>query len=567
MTGLLVRLARVSPVSAGPDPELDRALALLDRSPDSETLRTAALVLALAGACGALATAAVSTLVATAAVSPLLAAVPLLLGGLGAGLLVCGPRLAATAVRVRALGDGPDLVCRAVLRASLEPTPERTAAFAATGDGTLARSLAGHVRHARGAPTTAWSGFRAAWRDHDPSLARAVSLVEAATNAPDGERERLLDRALSVSLDAVADRVTGYASDLESLVSGVYAFGVVLPLALVGLLPVAPVAGVAVSLGALAVVYDLLLPAALAAAIVVVLAHRPAAFPPAAVPADHPALDGREYPTLAWGAAGALGAFVAFVLVAPWAVPLAPVAGAGLALVRWTRPALAVRDRVCALERGLPDALVLVGQHVRRGTPPEHALAAAGSALEGPVADVFADAARIQQRLNADPKAAFVGRHGALADLPSPRTRAVVGVLDDAVAAGRPGGRVLVTLADHVDRLVRVERDATAELASVTNALATTGRWVAPVVAGVTVALARRLRPLGDGTAPYPPDALALVVAGYVLALAVLLPAFAVAVERGVDRARVLHAVGGSLAAASVAYPVTVALASLVTSV
>ncbi|GAA0653057.1 type II secretion system protein [Salarchaeum japonicum] len=556
---LLDRLARVAPVSAGGDPDLDRALALLDRPEDAETVRTAALALPVLAAGPALVLATVASLMLGLAV--------LACGSLAAAGILALPALAADARRSRALGDGPDLVCRAVLAGALEPTPEHTAAFAADAPGALAARLAGHVRYALGAPTTAWTRFRRAWRDHDPELARAVALVEAATNAPDAERARLLDRALAVSLDAVAARVTDYASTLSTLVTGVYAAGVVLPLALVGLLPVAPVSGLSVPLVGLAVVYDLVLPLALAAAIAVVLARRPAAFPAVPIPRDHPALAGRARPALVWAAAAAACALAVFAVLAPWALPFAPVAGLGAGLVRWTRPVLGVREDVAALERGLPDALVVVGQHVRRGRPPEGALAAAAAELDGTVSTVFADASRLQRTLTVDTRTAFLGRYGALRDLPSARARSTVAVLGDAAAAGPPGGRVLVSLADHLDRLVRVERDTAADLAAVTNALDTTGRWVAPCVAGVTVALARTLRPLGDGALPYSPDALALVVGGYVAALAVLLPAFASVVRHGADRARAVHAAGSALAVAAVVYPVVATLAALVTSV
>lgn len=556
---VVARLARFAPVSPGGDSELDRALALLDRPEDAETVRSAALAVVSLTVPLSLAT--------FVLISPALGLAVLALGSLAAAALLAVPTLAADAARSRALGDGSDLVCRAVLAGALEPTPEHTAAFAADAPGPLADRLAGHVRYALGAPTTAWTRFRRAWRDHDPALARSVALVEAATNAPDVERDRLLGRALAVSLDAVVDRVTDYASTLSTLVTAVYAVGVVLPLALVGLLPVAPVSGISVPLIGLAVVYDVLLPLALAGGITVVLARRPAAFPAAPIPADHPALVGRARPALAYAVATATVALTVFHVLAPWALPLAPVVGLGAGLVRWTQPVLAVREEVAALERGLPDALVVVGQHVRRGRPPERALAAAADELDGTVAAVFADASRLQRTLTVDTHTAFLGPHGALTDLPSVRARSTVAVLADAVAAGPPGGRVLVSLADHLDRLVRVERDTTADLASVTNALDTTGRWVAPCVAGVTVALARTLRPLGDGALPYSPDALALVVAGYVAALAVLLPVFASVVQHGADRARAAHAAGRALATACLAYPVVATAAAVVTSV
>lgn len=560
---LLRALARLSPVAGRDDPDLDRALGFLGAN------ATGALV--AEAACGTLALAVLAALavavVAPPAVAPTAAAAVVAAGAGVAYAVYRAPRWLATARRVRALGDAPALVARAALRLHVSPAPEEAAAFAARGDGPLAQSLRDHVRRARGTPESGWTGFADEWGDWNPQLRRAVSLLRAAADAPPGDRERVLDRALSVVLDGTRDRAAAFASSLHGPATAVYAFGVVLPLALVGVLPAARAAGVPVSPLAVAVALDAVLPAVLVAAGAHLLARRPAAFPPVAVPRDHPDMPDRSWPPVAVGLVAASVAWVAVGALAPgwtrWVS--APGAGVGVALAWWARPVVAIREDVRAVESGLADALALAGGRLREGDPPEAAVAHVGDALQGATGDAFADAARVQRQLRLDARAAFLGDHGALRWIPSPRVRAAAELLSLAAREGDRGGRVLVELADHLDELAAVERDARRSLSRITGTLRTTAALFAPLVGGVTVALAARMRDLRlPGAAdPMPAAALGLAVGGYVLWLAVLLPALAVGLERGLDRAAVAAQAGTALASASVAYPAAVAGAGL----
>jgi len=219
---------------------------------------------------------------------------------------------------------------------------------------------------------------------------------------------------------------------------------------------------------------------------------------------------------------------------------------------------------VRAVEAGLSDALALAGQRLQDGDPPETAVAHVADALDGPTARVFADAARVQRQLRLGTREAFLGEHGALRWLPSPRVRAATELFARAAREGDRGGRVLVELADHLDELRAVERDARRSLSRVTGTLRSTATLFAPLVAGVTVTLAGRVGRLEvAGSGALPPDALGLAVGGYVLWLAVLLPALAVGLERGLDRAAVAREVGVALASASVTYPAAAVAAGL----
>jgi len=558
-------LAALSPVDPTPDEEFERAVAFAGLDASAETLASAA-----AGAVSAALVVAVLVVLSPMRGGLVVASAVLAVGATaGVGLYEL-PGWLATARRSRAAGDVPDLIGLAALRARVAPTPEGAAAFAGDHAGEpLAASLREHARRARGTPRAGWEGFASAWGDWDPSLRRAVSLLTAAVDADEGDRERLLDRSLDVVLTGTRERMADFAASIRGPTSAIYAFGVVVPLALVATLPAARAAGLPLSLPAIVAVFDVALPCLLVGAATWLLARRPAAFPPAPVPRSHPDVPDRRVPAVACGALGGALAWVVIGRIAPsWTrLIAAPGVATGAALLCWFDPVRRVRERVSAVEDGLADALSFVGQRLQHGESLERAVAAAGDELAGPIAGVFADAARIQTHLRVDVRASFLGERGALADVPSPRARASAALLALAAREGGDGGRILVEMAEYVDDLASVERDARQDLASVTGTLRSTAYCFAPLIGGITVALAGRIGSTGaslDGAAaPLPGDALGLAVGVYVVALAAVLAALAAALGRGLDRALIGFHVGVAVAAASVLYPLSVAGAGL----
>jgi hypothetical protein len=255
----------------------------------------------------------------------------------------------------------------------------------------------------------------------------------------------------------------------------------------------------------------------------------------------------------------ALGWLVASRVAPGWAPPLVALGwGVGGVLWLYCRPVRDVHERVRAAERELPDALALLGRRVAAGESVERAVEAASEDITGPLGEALAAGARRQQRLQVGIESAVLGDRGVLERLPSRRLRGGLSMVALAGREGRPVGEALLSLADHVGRLQRVEADARAELDSVCNTLRTTGTVFGPLVAGATVALAAGMTGggfIGGSGMPW----LGGVVGGYVLLLAVLLPALAVGLKRGFDPALVGHAVGKALCVA-----VTVYLASYV---
>jgi hypothetical protein len=503
--------------------------------------------------------------VAVGRVQPAAGVALAVLGVAGAVAVTYWPALRAVARRSRTLGVAPDLVALVVLGLRVDPAVEAASGFAAdAGSGRLADSLAAHVRAARGEPTAGFASFADEWSDHLPSLQRAAALADAAVDAPPGDRERLLDRALDAVVDGTRERTSEYADAVRGPTTAVYAFGVVLPLALVGVVPAAASAGIPLTVGAFVVGYDLVLPLCVVAAAAWLLARRPVAFPPAPIPSDHPALAGRRRRTAAAAAAGLAAAVVASRVLPGWSLPILAVGWpTGLALAAWFEPACGVREDAREVEAGFADALSLLGHRLRERQSVEAAVADAGDTLDGPTGEAFAEAARRMRQLRVGVEEAFLGEHGPLARVPSRRARAAVALAVEATDSGPAGGRVLVDVAGLFDDLAALDREVRREFAATTRTLRHTGLLYAPLVAGVTVALAGRVRGL-EGASALPQGTLAFAVGGYVCWLAVLLPALAVALERGFDRALVGYHAGVALAAASAVYPIVAVAASRV---
>jgi hypothetical protein len=480
--------------------------------------------------------------------------------GYGSVLLVRGGVVAvANARRNRTLGRAPTVVSRAVLRMRITPAAEEAAAFAAGTDGRLGDRLAHHVRRARGTPASGLGAFAEAWRDRFPALYRALTLVEAAANAPAGERDRTLDRSMETVLDGTRDRATDAAESLRGPATAIYAFGVLLPLALVSVLPAAGAAGVEATLPMVLAVYDLLLPAGLLCVSGWLLANRPIAFPPAS--ADPETGTRWLYATAGGALAAGVGSLTAWRAFPRWSVPIAAIGfGVGTALLLRYRPVVAVRKRTDTLEASLPDALYLVGRRVSEGIAVERAIADAADELEGIAGETFETAARRQRQLRVGVEAAFVGDHGALETLPSQRAESAARLLGMAARTGAPAGRALVETADHLDELQRVETEARRELGRVTSTLSNTAAFFGPLVGGATVALADSVgttEALGGG-APET-SALGLAIGVYVLLMAAVLTGLSTGLQRGIDRPTVGYRIGGALCIAAAAYIVAVA--------
>ncbi|MFB6297052.1 MAG: type II secretion system protein [Salinirussus sp.] len=536
----------------GPSEDLQQALAYLGRPVSPGTVvRTGYLTGLAAGGVASLA-----GFVVAPGTRPVALAGAVIVAVAATHVVHVTPRLVATARRTNALGAAPDLLARAILLMRLSAPPERAAAFAAaSGESRLATSLGRHVQAARAGAGSGFEEFGAEWADWFPALDRAVRLVVAAGGAEPPERERLLERAMAAVLEGTRTRMQEFAGRIRGPATALYAFGVLLPTALIALLPAARAAGVAVTPPVLVGIYGVLLPVCLVAAGTWLVVRRPVAFPPPQVTTAHPAVP--DWTRLAPVVGGCLAVvtYVVSDVVSPDWTPPVVATGVGLGATLQLRygPRQEVHDRVRAVEAGLADALVHIGRRVAAGTAVETAVEAAAADVDGEMGTVLAAGARHQRQLRRGIDEAFLDDDGALAVVPSRRVRGAFGLLALAAREGRPAGEALLSLADHVEDLREIGREARTELDRTCATLRTTGSVFGPLVAGTTVALAGMMTGgnlLRSGSIPW----LGTVVGWYVLFLAAFLPALATGLVRGFDRTLVGVRAGRSLVSASLVY-------------
>ena len=467
-----------------------------------------------------------------------------------------GVELAAQARRIRALGAAPSLVATLVVGMTLWPSAERAAAFAAAaGNGLLADSLDAHRQRARRTPRSGLDAFATEWSERFPALGRAMRAVREAAVGTADERAALLESARSGILHGTRDEMASFAADLRSPATALYAFGVLLPLAFVALLPAVGAAGIRVTPAILVITYGIVLPSGLAVASAWLLAQRPVAFPPAAIPRSHPDVSSSIFQAVGSGILVAAGGWLlATVVLPPWAPPIAALGeGAGAALVRYYRPIKQVREHIDAVEDGLPEALSTVGRRVERGQSVEAALATAVETTPGPLASVLSETVERQRTLSTDIESAFRGEYGSLSMLPSPRLRQAAVLLGAAADIGPPAGETIATMGRHLTELSKVERGMQRDLAQVTGTLSNTAALFGPLVGGATVAMSATMGTTGPIEA-VSTAALGSVVGWYCLVLAVVLTALSTGLHSGLDRARVGYRVGLALCAATATY-------------
>ncbi|QSG12882.1 Pilus assembly protein TadC [Halapricum desulfuricans] len=564
MLAVLDTLALLAPVEADPSDELAQAVAFIEAPYDPETVVRAGYG---AGIVGAAFGVGLSVFLPVPPPVAVLVTLALALGSVHAVHEL--PGLLAAFKRTRALGDAPNLIGRAVLRMEIRPATETAVAFAAeTGQGPLSESLQSSIDRAMGTPRTGLIEFAEHWADDFPALRRSAHLLSTAENAPDGERTRTLDRSLEAILHGTREQMADFTDAIRGPTTGLYAFGVMIPMAMIALVPAAAMAGVPVSIWVFVVLYDIALPAVLIGAGVWLLVRRPVAFPPPRVDRDHPDVPDRLWLPLVVGLTTGTIGYAVPSLGAFGVGYLSPVAalgtGVGGFLLSYFDPITDVREHVRDVEEHLTDALYLVGRQVSEGEAVEAAIRQAGDRVPAETGEVFAQTAGIQKRLHLTVREAFFGEYGALRGVPSARAHGTASLLSIAADEGQPAGRAVVSMADHLEELQDVESEAKRQLSTVTGTLDTTAAYFGPLIAGTVLALADVINStdsVGEfGAEPLSTEPLGLVVGVYVLVMSAVLTTLSVGLRHGLDRPLVGYRVGQSLLTAMPLYVGSVVL-------
>jgi hypothetical protein len=492
------------------------------------------------------------------------------------------PKARSRYLRIHSMGDIPEIVSYLVMSMKIIPNLETAFRFAAeSSDRAFARDIRRLLfdlsLRVHSSIDEAVSAFAQLWGQWNDYLKRSVYLVRSSLSERDETaRMMTLNRALDVVLAGTKAMMEDFAVRLHAPTMVLYSFFIMVPLALVAMLPAASMVGMEVDTIHLFIIYDVILPVVTLLYARSVLSKRPAAFTPPKVPPGHPAMDVQRRRTAVMLAvcAGAVMSVPALP-IGPWADAgpwLGPVPrtiflmwgiSVGVMLYAFiiVRPFSKARTRIVAIEEEFADSLFLIGRRITEGRSPEEALAYLGETMpESEIAGVFTRARQNVMVLRFNLYDAFFDSdEGAMRYIGSAKVATVLRLFLQSVERSHTLTGVAITkLADHLKELSDVEASIRRSLATMTGMVRSTAALFAPLIGGVTLAISQALSGLAAATmnqvnpgltaaggyifanryevSQVPPEAFVLIIGLYVILLAAILIYFSSGIEFGDDR-------------------------------
>jgi Flp pilus assembly protein TadB len=525
------------------------------------------------------------------------------------------PKIHARFLKIHSLGDIPEILSYIVMSMKLVSNMERAISFAAANsDRPLARDLRKliwdmHVR-VYTSMDEALISFANQWGKNSEYFKRALHLVKSSTNEPDeAQRIMALNKSLDIVLEGTRHMMEGFASRLKTPTYVLYSIFILIPLALVALLPAMSIVGVRIDTVTLILVYNLILPLATFCYAEYILLQRPATFPPPNIPDDHPRLANIKnikrsmmlvslIMSILIGASGYLwlangnpfgivstGAMTGYI-----PAPFSLIWGATVFIMIYTigvyTPYKNIRDGIKEIERQFSDALFILGRRISEGRSPEWAFMQTSQTMKGTrIGDAFHDVAGNLSLIRTTLKGAiFDPEYGAFKNIYSERVLTTMRLFTESVHKSHiAAGIAIVKLADHLKELQEVEDNIKSSLFDVTSTMKSTAMIFAPLIAGVTLALSEVIQKIlqnisleasrlpediglatimadvgGGMEQSIHPDIFIMVVGIYMIILVIILVRFAGGIEYGGDKAQFMYELGHILPVSILVFTISV---------
>ena len=509
------------------------------------------------------------------------------------------PKRKVAYMKVHSLGDVPEVISYIVMSMKLNPNIELALTFAASNS---KRQLARDVKklmwdlqvRAYDSLDDALDTFAGDWGEYSEHFKRAIFLIKSST----GEREEAmrtitLNRALDVVLQGTKALMQSFSSALHSPTLILYSIFVMVPLALVAMLPAAAIVGFKVNAIELALLYDAVFPMATLVYAHSILMKRPAAFAPPEIPEIRHTMPGWAWSVIALSAGVAVSSAYFFIPdgVIPVARSVLIAWGATAAISIYClgvyTPYKKMRDNIKTMENEFADSLFILGRRIAEGKSPEEGFAYAAAMTSGSaVGKAYARAAfNIGCLRTTLYDAVLAPEYGAFSDVYSDRIRATISMMvESSVKSGEVAGNSVVKLADHLKELQSIEGDIRQILSTMTSMLKTTCVVFAPFIGGITLALSQsvsivisrtivNLNDMPDSARQYFPmipdfsaplittDQFVLIIGLYIIMLVIILLRFVDGIEHGDDRYEFMYNVGRVLPVAMAVFTITTAFA------
>ena len=506
-------------------------------------------------------------------------------------------KIKAGLMKISSLGDIPEILSYIIMSMKLVPNLEHAVLFAARNSG---RPLATDLKKLTwdlnlriySSMDDALLSFADLWGRNSEYFKRSLHLIKSSTAEPDeAQRVITLNRALDISLEGTENLMEAFAEKLKTPSYILYSIFILIPLALVALLPAVTVVGMKPKTSDLVLLYDFIFPLLAAVYSEYILMQRPVAFAPRKIPDTHPDLadikQKKRTAILTGALVCALTAPLGYILLASGnpggivstnplegyllpALPLVIGGTAGLSIYLYfsSLPYKKIRDRIKQMEQEFADSLFVLGRRISEGKAPEEAFAHTARTMEGSkIGEAYEGISMNLLSMRTNLKdAVFDEEFGAFRHVYSERIRNTMLLFTESVHKNHEAaGASIIKLADHLKELSDVEERIRRSLYDVTSTMRTTAAIFAPLIAGITLALSEVITKILNQVAErvsrvpadlsgmpveispetfsqsIPPDQFLLTIGVYIVLISAILTRFAGAIEYGGERAQLKY--------------------------
>ena len=431
------------------------------------------------------------------------------------------PKIHAKFLKIHTLGDIPEIQSYIVMSMKLVPNMERAIIFAADNSlRPLAKDLKKliwdiHIRVYSNIDE-ALIEFADQWGKNSEYFKRSLHLVKSSNSEPDeAQRIMTLNKSLDIVLEGTKTMMDAFAAKLKTPTYVLYSIFILIPLALVALIPAVSIVGVRMDTLTLVIIYDIGLPIFTFFYSEYILLQRPATFSPPNISAGHPELSNIGSTrkniiivTLIAGATIGSSGYILLDFYNPFNI-ISTEAMGGLVLptfpVVWALTAMItiyclgvytpykkIRDDIKQIENEFADAMFILGRRISEGRSAEEAFIHTSETMKGSkIGEAFADTAKNLSSMRTTLHGAiFNEEYGAFKDIYSDRVHTIMKLLTRSVhRSHEAAGMAIIKIADHLKELQDVEKNIRRSLYDVTSTMGSTAIIFAPLIAGVTLAL------------------------------------------------------------------------------
>jgi len=316
-----------------------------------------------------------------------------------------------------------------------------------------------------------------------------------------------------------------FANSLHQPAMVIYSIGIMIPLALVAMLPAAGLVGMKITIFQVFLLYDLILPSFIFVYTRKILLRRPATFNPPNIPIDHPDLikinkKRRFFSSVALGfftalpgiffvmlplfyskgssnfflnfiiSPNGLNSYLPVTLFIIWGIT---VASSSYCLSVY-RPYKLIREDIKQIETEFSDALYILGKRISEEKSPEESFLYAADTMQGSkISEVFRKTGYNLTAMHSNLKdAMFNSEYGSLKYVYSDRVKAIMRLFVEGIQKSQKAVSVsIIRIADHLKELQSVEKKIKDMLFTLTSTLRSTVAIFAPLIGGVTLAITK----------------------------------------------------------------------------